>query len=104
MNDGSHIFLHKDMDSGIWFSFGYSAFALRGLLAIEEFNRMSCYSTEMQMPCIKISNPDMLYTIVHKSTSVMNNDFSEITLYEPEKINDEYYSMWAAQLREEHVH
>lgn len=55
LNDGSRIYFYQQESTGIWATYGYSAYLLAHMQSID---CLSSFSEHMQMPCVCITEAE----------------------------------------------
>ncbi len=97
-NDGSLIYLYFNDITGLWMTFGQSAYGLRLFGKSEGFNTIRCFSQQMQLPCTVVAN-DAISSLM--SYGVMTDKVTDtfLTVRIPDKVNMDTYTIWVAKLR-----
>lgn len=97
-NDGTKIYIYYSAETGMWSSFGYSAFALASLASKEGIDHIDSFSVQIQMPSVVINN-----TGFKKIESIYGTDKIENGQYLIEinsvNVDMEKYRQWTSDLR-----
>ena len=94
-NDGNAIFFYPHEETGIWVTYGYSAYKLAHM---DNVNCLSSYSIDMQMPyaCITVSD---FKVIVKNNMSTIECKDGFYLLLTKEKVDANAYQDWVASLK-----
>ncbi len=97
-NNGSTIHLYYNPVAGSWFSYGISAFLLKELCKANDILAIESYSDEYQMPSTFV----MDIVDVIKFAAIVRSVDSYYAVEVNDKVDEEQYMPWAAQLRRTH--
>ena len=61
LNDGSNIYLYQQESTGIWVTYGYSAYLLAHM---QDIKCLSNFSEHMQMPCVCMTEADFKKLVI----------------------------------------
>lgn len=95
VNDGTCIFFYQEEMSGVWVTYGYSAYLLSQMSNIKT---LSSYSELMQMPCVCISNIDFK-GIVRNNMSTIECRDGFFYLPTSSKVDEDEYRQWTNSLK-----
>ncbi len=95
VNDGSSIFFYQEETSGVWVTYGYSAYLLSQM---SEIKTLSSFSELMQMPCLCISNADFRGIVKNNMSTIECRD-GYYYLPTSTKVDKELYREWINSLK-----
>lgn len=95
VNDGSCIFFYQEEISGVWVTYGYSAYLLSQMSGI---GILSSFSEQMQMPCVCITNADFR-GIVKNNMTIMECRDGYFYLPTTSKVEENLYRQWTNSLK-----
>lgn len=94
-NDGRAIFFYQHEETGIWVTYGYSAY---NLAHIDNVDCISNYSDDMQMPCACITNTDFKNLVIaHMKTIEVKDGFYQLPM--ESKIESDSYQTWVNSIK-----
>ena len=95
LNDGSSIFFYQHEETGMWVTYGYSAY---NLAHIGNVNCLSNYSRDMQMPCVCITNSDFKKLVIANMRIIEVRDgFYRLPMNS--KVDAEMYYNWVVSIK-----
>lgn len=95
LNDGRSIYFYQEEASGVWVSYGYSAYLLSRMSGV---NILSSFSELMQMPCVCITNADFR-SIVKSNMSTIECRDGYYHLPTNQAVDDDKYKHWTNSLK-----
>ena len=95
LNNGSSIYFYQQESTGIWVTYGYSAYQLAHMQNIKS---LSSFSEHMQMPCACITAADFK-GIVKENMSTIECKDGFYLLPAKEEVDVNAYQNWIASLK-----
>ena len=95
LNSGSSIDLYQEENTGLWATFGYSAYLLfhqNGIQCLANF------SIHMQMPCVCITEADLKRLVAENPQTIEAND-GYYHLSSESRIDADSYRIWVNSLK-----
>lgn len=93
-NDGSTIYLYRNVTAGNWLAYGISAYLLKTICETNSINCIESYSDEILMPCVSVMDITNIVNALEENDS----DKSYHILKSNCVVNDAMYAPWAMQL------
>ncbi len=99
-NDGTLIHLYFDENTHMWFSYGYSAYALRLYVKARGYNNLRNYSYKLMLPCSVVE--DETVCRLRKVAHIVEEEIQSYVLFKmSESFDMTEYLEWVGRLQED---
>lgn len=95
LNDGSSIYFYQQESTGIWVTYGYSAYLLAHM---QNINCLSSFSEHMQMPCACVTEAEFKKLVVANRKVIEVKD-GYYHLSTNTNIEQDSYQIWTNSLK-----
>ena len=97
-NNGSYIHIYQDTETGVWVSYGFSAYNLRLLGKSKGINNLRGFAQEFQLPCTLVGE-DIFLTLSQQAVYQRQISDTYFIFQMPDSIDSSAYAKWTNKLK-----
>lgn len=98
LNNGNVIHLYKQLLTGVWISYGYSAYLLHLTVSANQYHTLQGFSIEMQMPWCMVHENDVSQVCGMIESVVRSDHYIKLTISEY-RVTTDGYNRWTNALK-----
>ena len=97
--EGRHIHLYRSKDTGVWATYGYSAYTVAEMERRDDLSIVKNYSKKVSMPVVIMGDDTCKHIASRNHKEEDTADHIRLSMSEPRSVDTDSYRHWARSLR-----